>query len=231
MDEWNKFIILKTFLTEMGYSIKIIIADDHEIFRKGLKAVLSRLKNIEIVGEATSGLEVINILESSAADIVLMDIEMPEMGGIEATKNISLNYPEVKVLALTMFNNDHYIQDMLDAGAKGFLLKNVTKGILDKALNTVAAGNTYYSDELFNFFTKKITSEVVSQKQKIQFTKREKEILQFICDGLANKDIAEKLFISERTVIGHKSNLLAKTNCKSTAALISHAIKNKLIHV
>lgn len=215
----------------MNEKLKIVIADDHEIFRKGLKIVLNRLRNIDIVGEATTGTEVLDILEISKADIVLMDIEMPQMNGIEATKRILAKYPDVKVVALTMFNNDHYIQDMLDAGAKGFLLKNVTKGILDKALNTVADGNTYYSDELFNFFTKKITSEVVFHKQDIQFTKREREILHYICEGLTNKEIADKLCISERTVIGHKSNLLAKTCCKSTAALISYAIKNKLIQV
>jgi DNA-binding NarL/FixJ family response regulator len=215
----------------MEGSIKIIIADDHEIFRKGLKVVLGRLKNVEIVGEATSGDEVIDILEASEADIVLMDIEMPRMNGIEATRQINLRFPAVKVLALTMFNNDHYIQDMLDAGAKGFLLKNVTKNILDKALNSVASGNTYYSDELFNFFTKKITADAAASKPGLQLTKREKEILQFICEGFSNKDIAERLNISERTVIGHKSNLLSKSGCKNTVALISYSIKNKLIQV
>lgn len=212
-------------------NIRIIIADDHEIFRKGLKAVLNRLKNIEIIGMATSGEEVIQILQNSVADIVLMDIEMPGMNGIEATRQITSRFPEVKVLALTMFNNDHYIQDMLDAGAKGFLLKNITKGILDKALNSVAEGNTYYSDELFNFFTKKITAEAAADIPKLDLTKREKEVLTLICDGASNKDVAEKLHISERTVIGHKSNLLSKTHCKSTAALISYSIKNKLIQV
>ncbi|MBN2213782.1 MAG: response regulator transcription factor [Bacteroidales bacterium] len=212
-------------------NIRIIIADDHEIFRKGLKVVLARLKNIDIIGEATSGDEVMNLLDESEADIVLMDIEMPRMNGIEATRQISQKYPDVRVLALTMFNNDHYIQDMLDAGAKGFLLKNVTKDILDKALNSVATGNTYYSDELFNFFTKKITAETVDNKPGLSLTRREKEILQLICDGFANKDIAKKLSICERTVIGHKSNLLSKTGCRNTVALISYAIKNKLVEV
>ncbi|MBN2610765.1 MAG: response regulator transcription factor [Bacteroidales bacterium] len=215
----------------MNRGAKIIIADDHEIFRKGLKVVLSRLKDVYIAGEASSGQEVLDILQSSQADIVLMDIEMPGISGIETTKRISKMYPHVKVIALTMFNNDHYIQDMLDAGAKGFLLKNITKSILEKALKTVLAGNTYYSDELFNFFTKKLTAEPASNKPGIPFTKREKEVLQFICEGLSNTDIAEKLFICERTVIGHKSNLLAKTGCKSTAALISFAMKNKLVQV
>jgi DNA-binding NarL/FixJ family response regulator len=215
----------------MEDNIRIIIADDHEIFRKGLKVVLGRLKNVDLIGEATSGDEVMHLLEESEADIVLMDIEMPFMNGIEATRQISRKYPEVRVLALTMFNNDHYIQDMLDAGAKGFLLKNVNKDILDRALNSVASGNTYYSDELFNFFTKKITAEASECKPGFSLTKREKEILQYICNGLSNKDIAERLCISERTVIGHKSHLLSKTTCRNTVALISYAIKNKLVEV
>lgn len=215
----------------MEDNIRIIIADDHEIFRKGLKVVLGRLKNVDLIGEATSGDEVMHLLEECEADIVLMDIEMPCMNGIETTRQISRKYPDVRVLALTMFNNDHYIQDMLDAGAKGFLLKNVNKDILDKALNSVASGNTYYSDELFNFFTKKITAEANEGKPGLSLTKREKEILQDICNGLSNKDIAERLCISERTVIGHKSHLLSKTGCRNTVALISYAIKNKLVEV
>ncbi len=213
----------------MKNKIKLIIADDHEIFRKGLKAVLAKLKNIEIIGEASNGNDVLTILENSETDIILMDIEMPVMNGIETTKLALSKNPDLKVVALTMFNNDKYIQDMIDAGAKGFLLKNVTKNILDKALNTIAAGNTYYSDELFNFFTRKITMETNPAREIITFTKREKEILSLLCEGFNNKDIAKKLFISERTVIGHKSNLLAKTNCKSTAALISFSVKNKLV--
>lgn len=215
----------------METKIKVLIADDHEIFRKGLKAVLSRLKDVEITGEASNGCEVLNLLSQSDTQIVLMDIEMPGKNGIETTREALKIYPGLKIVALTMFNNDHYIQDMIDAGAKGFLLKNVTKDILDKALHSIAAGNTYYSDELFNFFTKKITAEVVPPKPEIELTKREIEILGMLCEGLTNTDIADKLCISERTVIGHKSNLLAKTNCKSTAALISFSIKNKLVIV
>lgn len=215
----------------MDEKIKVLIADDHEIFRKGLKSVLARLKDIEITSEASNGCEVLQLLEKCEVDIVLMDIEMPLKNGLETTKEALTKYPDIKIVALTMFNNDRYIQDMLDAGAKGFLLKNVTKDILDRALHTIAAGNTYYSDELFNFFTKKITAEPIPSKPEFELTKRELEILEMICEGLTNTDIAEKLCISERTVIGHKSNLLAKTNCKSTAALISFSIKNKLVKV
>jgi len=213
----------------MDSKIKLVIADDHEIFRKGLKNVLSRLKYIDLVGEAVNGKEVINIVKRKNIDIILMDIEMPEMNGIEATRKILAIKPDVKIVALTMFNDEQYIQDMLDAGAKGFLLKSITKQILDKAIRTIAEGNNYYSDELFSFFTKKVAGEKSSKDTELQLTKREKEILQLICEGLNNEEIADKLSISERTVIGHKSNLLAKTNCKSTPSLISYSIKNHIV--
>jgi DNA-binding NarL/FixJ family response regulator len=213
----------------MNSKIRVVIADDHEIFRKGLKNVLSRLKYIDLVGEAENGIEVVNIVKKKNIDIILMDIEMPEMSGIEATRRILKLKPDVKVVALTMFNDEQYIQDMLDAGAKGFLLKSITKQILDKAIRTIAEGNNYYSDELFSFFTKKIAGEKSSRDIELNLTKREKEILQLICEGLNNEEIADKLSISERTVIGHKSNLLSKTNCRSTPSLISYSIKNHLV--
>jgi NarL family two-component system response regulator LiaR len=213
----------------MNSKIRVVIADDHEIFRKGLKNVLSRLKYVDLVGEAENGKEVISIVKKKNIDIILMDIEMPEMNGIEATRRILTLKPDMKIVALTMFNDEQYIEDMLDAGAKGFLLKNVTKQILDKAIRTIAEGNNYYSDELFSFFTKKIAGEKSSKDIELNLTKREKEILQLICEGLNNEEIADKLSISERTVIGHKSNLLAKTNCRSTPSLISYSIKNHLV--
>jgi NarL family two-component system response regulator LiaR len=213
----------------MDKKIRVVIADDHEIFRKGLKNVLSRIKYVDLVGEAENGKEVINIVKKKNIDIILMDIEMPEMNGIEATRRILTLKPNMKIVALTMFNDEQYIEDMLDAGAKGFLLKNVTKQILDKAIRTIAEGNNYYSDELFSFFTKKIAGEKSSKDIELNLTKREKEILQLICEGLNNEEIADKLSISERTVIGHKSNLLAKTNCRSTPSLISYSIKNHLV--
>ncbi len=213
----------------MDSKIRVIIADDHEIFRKGLRLILTRLKYVDLVGEAGNGKEVIEIIKKKNADIILMDIEMPEMNGIEATRKILSIKPHVKIVALTMFNDEQYIEDMLDAGAKGFLLKNITKQVLDRALRTIAEGNNYYSDELFSFFTRKVAGEKSTKDIELTLTKREKEILQLICEGLNNEEIASKLSISERTVIGHKSNLLAKTNCKSTPSLISYSIKNKIV--
>lgn len=211
--------------------MNIIIIDDHEIFRKGLKVVLNRLNYITNIWEAENGEQFLALIQKHSPDIALLDIEMPGINGIEATHKALEIQPELKIIALTMFNDDKYIEEMLEAGARGFLLKNVTKQILDKAIQTVAEGNNYFSDELMNFFARRITSETKPDIRKPDFTPREFEILQLICEGFDNKHISEKLNISERTVIGHKSNLLLKTGCKSTAEMIAYAIKNQWINI
>ncbi len=209
---------------------KIILVDDHEIFRNGLKMVLGKLKYTKVIAEASNGLEFLELLADHQPDIVLIDIEMPVMNGIEATERALKNHPDLKMIALTMFNEDEYIQSMIDSGVKGFLLKNINKETLDKAIQTVLNGGNYYSEELFNFFTKQVSK--VDERSKVdivKFTRREKEILQLVCEGLSNKEIADILFVSERTVVGHKTNLLQKTGCKNTISLMSYAIKNKLV--
>jgi len=215
----------------MAEKLRIIIVDDHEFFRSGVKMVINKLKYAKVVAEASNGKEFLEVIKDKEADIILMDIEMPIMNGIEATKKALEDYPDLKVVALTMFNDEEYIDRMVDAGASGFLLKNISKEILDQALQSIASGNTYYSPELWEYFSKKISQEKKAGEMEQQFTKREMEILTLICDGLSNKEIADKLFISERTVVGHKSNLLAKTNTKSTIGLLSYAIKNRLVEI
>jgi len=214
----------------MNDRIKVLIVDDHEIFRNGLKMVLNKLKYVEVAGEANDGKEFINMLEEIVPDIVLMDIEMPVLNGIEATKMALKKHPNLKIIALTMFGDDEYVQSMLDAGVKGFLMKNINKETLDKALQTVHNGGNYYSEELFEFFTKQITKDKEPKEEDtLDLTRREKEILQLLCEGLTNKEIADALFISERTVLGHKTNLLTKTNTKNSLSLMAYAIKNKLV--
>jgi len=215
----------------MEQKLNIIIVDDHEFFRNGLKMVINRLKYARVIGEAANGKEFLELLRQKEPDIVLIDIQMPQMNGIEATRQALEEYPDLKIVALTMFDDEEYVQSMIDAGAKGFLLKNITREVLDQALQAVQSGKNYYSPELWEFFTRKVAREPRQEEDEIQLTRREKEILQLICDGLSNKQIADRLFISERTVIGHKSNLLAKTNTKSSVGLLSFAIKNKLVEI
>jgi len=213
----------------MSEKINIFIVDDHEIFRNGLKMVLGKLRYANVWGEAANGEEFLKKLEEGLPDIVLLDIEMPVMNGIEAAGTALHKHPELKIIALTMFNEDDYIQSMLDTGVRGFLLKNINKETLDKAIQTVYNGGNYYSEELFEFFTRQLKKEKEPAKSEITFTRREKEILQLLCEGLSNKEIADALFVSERTVLGHKTNLLIKTNCKNSLSLMAYAIKNKLV--
>ena len=213
----------------MNDTIKIIIVDDHEIFRNGLKMILGRVKHIDIVGEAGNGQEFLDLIRKTSADVVLMDIEMPVMNGIDATTQAIKEQPNLNILALTMFNDDDYIQSMMDAGVRGFLIKNVSKDTLDKAILTVYRGGTYYSEELFNFFTKKFSEHPKTKEPEIVLTAREKEVLHLLAEGMNNKEIANSLFISERTVVGHKSNLLAKTGTKSAISLLAYSIKNGLV--
>ena len=215
----------------MEEKIKILIVDDHEIFRSGLKLLINRLKYGKVVAEATNGKEFLDLLELNIPDIVLMDIEMPVMNGIEATKKALEHYPSLKIIALTMFNDEEYVESMLDAGVKGFLLKSINKESLDKALQSVMQGKNYYSEELFQYFTKKVTQSDKHESPEIKLTQREIEIVQLSLEGLNNKEIADKLFLSERTVVGHKSNLLSKTGCKSTIHLLAYVIKNKLVTI
>ncbi len=214
----------------MDNIVKIIIVDDHEIFRSGLKMVLGKLDYVEVVGEAANGQEFLDLTRRIVCDIVLMDIEMPIMTGIDATKVALKENPSLKVIALTMFTEDDYVQSMIDAGVVGFLVKNINKDTLHKAITTVAGGGNYYSEELFAFFSRKFQTKVEkTDGDKVHFTSREKEILQLLSEGLSNKEIAEVLYISERTVVGHKSNMLAKTGCKHAIGLLAYALRNKLV--
>ncbi len=212
----------------MANTIKIIIVDDHEIFRNGLKMVLGKLSYVDLVGEASNGQEFLDLLHKTPCDIVLMDIEMPVMSGIDATIMALKEKPDLKVISLTMFTDDDYVQSMIDSGVKGLLVKNINKDTLDKAIRTVAGGGNYYSEELFAFFTRKLNAKD-DDEPVVKFTAREKEILQLLSEGLSNKEIADVLYVSERTVVGHKSNMLAKTGCKSAISLLAYALKHKLI--
>jgi len=188
--------------------IKVLIVDDHEIFRNGLKMVINRLKGAKVIAEASNGKEFLEILDNHIPDIVLMDIEMPGMNGIEATKKALEKYPDLKIIALSMFNEDNYVESMIDSGVRGFLLKNINKEKLEKALEAVQKGGNYYSEELWEFFTRRINTTHEEKNKKsddYKLTKREQEILDLLSQGMSNKEIADKLFLSERTVIGQNS--------------------------
>jgi DNA-binding NarL/FixJ family response regulator len=210
--------------------IRIIIADDHQLFRNGLKILLSSFPEFEVVGEASNGADYLKLLKSILADVTLMDINMPEMDGIEATRKGMKLCPEMNVIALSMYGEEEYYYKMVDAGAKGFLLKDSDISEVKEAIQTIMKGGSYFSQELLYHVIQKIKHREHESKTA-NLSRREKEILLKICEGLSNQEIAEALFISKRTVDKHRANLLGKTNSKNTASLILFAIRNKLIEI
>lgn len=210
--------------------IRIILADDHQLFRNGLKMLLETLPEFEIAGEASNGIEFLDVLKNCDADIALMDINMPEMDGVEATRRGIRLCPSLSVVALSMYGEEEYYYKMVDAGAKGFLLKDSDISEVKEAILTVRKGGSFFSQELLHHVIQKIKHRE-SESKSANLSKREKEILVKICEGLSNQEIAETLFISKRTVDKHRANLLGKTNSKNTASLILFAIKNKLIEI
>jgi len=210
--------------------IKIIITDDHQLFRNGLKILLNSFPDFEVTGEASNGEEYLKLIQSVNADITLMDINMPEMDGIEATRRGLKMFPAINIIALSMYGEEDYYYRMVDAGAKGFLLKDSDITEVREAILTVMKGGSYFSQELLYHVIQKFKHREQESKAA-NLSRREKEILSKICEGLSNQEIADTLFISKRTVDKHRANLLGKTNSKNTASLILFAIKNKLIEI
>lgn len=213
--------------------IKIVIVEDHTLFREGIKSLLSKIDDFSIVGEFSNGKEFIDSIFSLDTEIVLMDIEMPFMNGIEASRQAKIKRPELEIIALSMYSNQKYYYEMIKSGVSGFVLKEATTTELEKAIRDVKSGSGFFSPKLLRQAVINI-SEIESKKNKIeklQLTEREIEILDLICKGMSNNEISEKLFLSPKTVESHKSKLLRKTDTKNTAGLIIYAIKNELIEI
>ncbi|MRT94314.1 response regulator transcription factor [Ancylomarina sp. 16SWW S1-10-2] len=208
----------------------LALVDDHKMFRSGLRFLLNDIPEIKVVGEASDGLEFLDMAANKIVDIVLMDINMPNMNGLETTRKALKLYPKLKVIVLSMHDEEEYYDQMVDAGVQGFLLKNSGVEELNAALQAVINGGTYFSQELLvGILDKKKRKQF--QTEVVKLTQRELEILKLICKGFCNNDIAEKLFISHRTVERHRSNLLSKTDCPNATSLVMYAVKNKIIEV
>ncbi|MGB8359500.1 MAG: response regulator transcription factor [Bacteroidales bacterium] len=210
--------------------IRIALADDHQLFRNGLKILLGSYPEFEVLAEASNGNELLKALGNTPCDIVLMDISMPEMDGVEATGRLARQMPDTRVIALSMYGEEEYYYKMVDAGAKGFILKDSDISEVHDAIVAVHKGGNYFSQELLYHVIKRIKNREQEVKSS-SLSKREREILLKICEGLSNHEIADALFISKRTVDKHRANLLAKTGSKNTASLILYAIKNRLIEI
>lgn len=214
----------------MSNKIRIFLVDDHDMFRDGVKLLLSSDNIAEVVAEARNGKEFLEKVGQINPDIVLMDISMPEMDGIEASRIAHENYPQLKILALTMFGDEKYYYQMIQTGIKGFVLKSAGISELIKAITEVSKGENYFSGELLYKLIQNINSNkgaVNGSSEKL--SSREIEVLKLISSGLSNEDIASQLNISLATVKTHRSALLSKTGSNNTASLIMYALKNKLI--
>lgn len=213
-------------------TIKIALVDDHALFRNGLKLLLDNANSHKVVIEASNGQDFLDqINTTNMPDIVLMDISMPVMDGIEATQKLLEKYPDVKVIALSMFGEEDYYFKMVNAGVKGFLLKNSDIKEVVEAIEQVMKGNSYFSQELLCNVIKNLNPHKEQQSEELSLSKRELQVLQELCKGLSNQEIADNLFISKRTVDKHRASLLSKTNSKNATNLILYAIKNKLISI
>jgi DNA-binding NarL/FixJ family response regulator len=211
--------------------IKLILVDDHKMFREGLKFALSQMEGIEVIGEASDGVQFLEVMKEKKPDVVLMDISMPKMDGVEATQNAMQIDPAIKIITLSMFSDTDYYQKMVAAGTKGFLVKETGIDELRRAIQLVYDGGTYFSQQLLQNIIVNISNPTVkgSRNKAVELTRREEEVLELICKGYSNKEIADSLFISQKTVEGHKSNLMDKTNTKSAINLMLFAIKHQLI--
>jgi two-component system nitrate/nitrite response regulator NarL len=210
--------------------IKIFILDDHQMLIDGLKALLSNEAQFEILGTYTSAPKALEAIPEKMPHIILSDINMPEMDGIQFTREVKKNYPKINVLALSMHGEKSTISEILDAGASGYILKNTGREELINALQKIAEGGMFFSDEISAEMMKALSERgQKKEEEKIHLTEREKEIIQLIAKEYSNAQIGEKLFISERTVETHRKNIFRKANTKTVVGLIKFAIEHKLI--
>ncbi|MBN2486546.1 MAG: response regulator transcription factor [Bacteroidales bacterium] len=210
--------------------IKLIIADDHTMFRESLSKMLTLKKTAQVIAEAANGAELLAILDNQKPDLVLMDISMPEMDGVEATKKALEKQPGLKVLTLSSWGDEQYYFNMLEAGAKGFVLKNASIIELEKAIVEVAKGGSWFSSELLQKVILNISSKP-KKENEIELTDRELEILKLICENFTNEQIAEKVNLSYDTVKWHRANIMSKTGCNNAVGLLLFALKSKLIEI
>ncbi|MBS1619265.1 MAG: response regulator transcription factor [Bacteroidetes bacterium] len=211
--------------------MKLIIADDHQIMIDGLKSILQGHAHISITGIAKNGVQVLEILKKERADIVLTDISMPDMDGIELTRTITSSYPRTRVIALSMHGDTAHINGMIEAGVAGYIYKNASNKELIDALDKVNSGGQYFSDAVAGTIIRSMNEQVrlKQEEERVNLTDREREIIDLIAKEHSNADIGRQLSISERTVETHRKNIYRKTNTTTIVGLIKWAYENKVI--
>lgn len=212
-------------------SRKVIIVDDHTLFRNGLRILVNNMPDYRVIAEAANGREFLDCLEVELPDLVLLDINMPVMDGIEAATIAHEKYPELKIITLSMYGEEDYYYKMVNAGVKGFVLKNSDIIEVNNAMDVIYEGGSFFSPELLQNLVNSLKSAPRSREVHNVLSERELEILVLICQGMSNQEIADNLFISKRTVDKHRANILEKSECKNTAQLVVYAIKNKFVEL
>lgn len=211
--------------------IRILIADDHQMFIDGLKALLKREKELLVIGEVSSGLHALEFISHTQPDLLITDISMPGMNGVELTRWVKQHYPEVKVLVVTMYNDREIVNEILMSEAEGYILKNTGKQELINAIKRIANDSTYYSSEVLNIMMTRLKKQKNIEKNTALLTPREVEIVKLIMEELSSEEIADKLFISKRTVDTHRKNIIQKTNTRTIVGLLKFAIENNLTEI
>jgi DNA-binding NarL/FixJ family response regulator len=208
--------------------INIAIIDDHDLFREGIKLVLGQIENFDVVFDSSSGISFLEFLQNSSPDVVLMDINMPVIDGVDTTKKAIELRPNLNIIALTMFSDTTHYTRMINAGVKGFILKKSNKFELEQSINTVYSGGNYFSQEILQ---KMAFKSVNFSSDNDKFTVRELEVINLICKGFTSQEISEKLFISIKTVEVHRTNIFRKSEVRNIGELIVWAIKNSYFSI
>ncbi len=217
-------------------SVKVILADDHQMFREGLRSLIEPQIDIELIAEAEDGRSIIKLLQKLSPDVIIMDVSMPGLNGIEATRQIKATYADVKVIALSMHSNRRYVMEMLKAGASGYLLKDCAVKELCEAIRIVAAGQVYLNPRIntlvVNDYLQYLSEDTVAKPiDSSVLSAREREVLQLLAEGKRTKEIASILHVSIKTVERHRQNIMGKLNINSIAELTKYAIQEGLTSV
>jgi DNA-binding NarL/FixJ family response regulator len=205
---------------------RILIADDHSMVRDGVKNLINQNKDLVVIGEASSGTQTLELFESLSPDLLIIDISMPDMNGMEVSKNILAKNPNANIVILSMYDDEDYISRCLEYGVKGYVIKNESGSELDYAIRSVLSGKNYFSRQAQDVIFKKYSQNVTRKKQRedhIKLTRREVEIIKLIAEGLTSQEMANKLFISPRTVETHRANLMKKIGVKNAIELVKKA--------
>lgn len=213
-------------------TIKTIIADDHKLFRSGLSSMFEDIPEVSVIGEVANGQELLSLLAKKTPDLILMDLKMPMMDGIEATEQVKSKYPDIKIIVLSMYEDERFIIHLLELGVNGYLLKNTDPEEMEETINTVMTRDFSFNDRVTNIMRKNLFGTRKGKPNfdtNVDFTPREIQILKLVCKEMTNNEIGKELHLSSRTIEGYRKKILEKTGAKNTAGMVYFAAKNGIV--